>query len=123
MSGIRIDFTLRGGNRVDRFRTEGTLRNERMDFTDDNGDKHTLEMGEKALDYRREGDNDLDFTFEKGKLHKGEYHIRDGTMVFDVETHELTMDQERIHIVYTLKQSGQPVHHAEIELHYEQEDR
>jgi len=120
---IRIDFTLRGGNRVERFQTEGTLRDDRMEFTDDNGDKHALRLGETSLDYRREGENALDFTFEKGKLHQGEYRLLDGTMVFDVETHELTMEHDRIHIIYTLKQSDQPLHHAEIELQYEQKDQ
>ncbi len=123
MGRIQVDFTLRGGHRVDRFQTEGTIRDDRMEFTDENGDKHTLRMGATSLIYRREGENALDFTFEKGKLHKGDYRLLEGTMTFDVETHELTMDDDRIHIVYTLKQSDQPVHHAEIELRYDQADQ
>jgi len=118
MSKISVDFHIQNESQTQSFKTQGTLKDNQMIFHDEKDQKHILTIHDQRLEYERKGDPAFVFTFEEHVLHKGTYQLGQQSMSLDIQTHELTMNANKIIIDYTLKQDDVVVGHSTINIHY-----
>lgn len=119
MPKVRLDIVIRNEDKKESYQTDGILKDNTLSFFDQKQQKHNLELNDQRIDYQRKGDPGFDFIFEPGTHHQGKYYIGSNHMLFDIQTHTLRHDKNKINIVYTLKQEYDIVGHSEILITYD----
>lgn len=119
MPKVRLDVTIRNEDKKESYETDGILKDNTLSFFDQQQQKHCLTFDEQRIDYQRSGHNAFEFVFESGINHKGKYYLGSNYMLFDIQTHTLSHNKNKINIVYTLKQEYDIVGHSEILITYD----
>lgn len=119
MSKVMVDFSIETEDQTQAFETEGVVLGNSLIFHDEKSQKHTIDFDGEKMRYLRGGDPAFDFTFEDNVQHVGTYQVGNQTLRFDIQTHKLIIQQNKIELTYTLKQGDIVVNHSALILKYE----
>ena len=119
MAKTNISFSIENSDTSKMMKTQGIFRNNTLTFFDDEHVKHTMIIDGERIRYKKEGSVDMDFVFEKDRIHRGTYKIKYGTFEFEIHTHELTIEPSHIEAIYTLKQNNEFVNKGHLNVEYE----
>lgn len=102
-----MNFSLKQDDFSQAFESKGILKDDTLTFYDDNKAYHKIVMTDNAIQYDKQGETEIAFSFELGKTHQGLYKIQGLTMTFDVKTTTLLKTAHSITVVYDLLQANQ----------------
>jgi len=119
MAKTDITFSIENSETSQKLKTQGIYKNRILKFFDDDHVKHTVFIGENSIRYKKNGPILMDFVFEENLVHTGKYQMKHGMFQFEIHTHELTIKESHIEVIYTLKQNGEFVNKGHLNVEYE----
>ncbi|MGM0435436.1 MAG: DUF1934 domain-containing protein [Bacillota bacterium] len=119
MAKTDIAFSIENSESSQSLKTKGIFKDDTLKFFDESHVKHTVIISEKSVRYKKNGPIVMDFVFEKDTVHLGEYKVEHGMFQFEIHTHELTIKESHIEVIYTLKQNGEFVNKGHLNVEYE----
>lgn len=119
MAKTNIHFSIENNETSITLNTQGILKDGILKFFDEDHVLHSVEINEDSIRYKKEGPTVMDFVFEKGRPHYGDYKVTYGMFKFEIHTHELMIKPTHIEVRYTLRQDGEFVNEGHLNVEYE----
>ena len=119
MKIIRVFFEIISMDSKTRFDVDGEYKNNRIKFTDPEGDVNYVVCKENIIEYYKKGKVDMKYVFDLDLLTKGYYSIQGNRFEFQIATHILQMDEDMIYVKYDLYQGEDLVNKTELRISYQ----
>ncbi len=119
MAKTDIHFFIENNETSRTLKTQGILKDGILKFFDDDHVLHSVEINDTSIRYKKEGPVVMDFVFEKGRVHHGDYKVTHGVFKFEIHTHELMIKPTHIEVRYILRQNGEFVNKGHLNVEYE----
>lgn len=118
MENIKVSVNIRSKDSKQSFKTEGVYKNDRLIFTDPDGNKNFVIIKEQEVEYHKRGSIEMKYTFKKREHTSGLYNYMGNQFNFDIITDRILLQQERIYIKYRLMQNNELVNDTVLEIKY-----
>jgi hypothetical protein len=106
LAKVDVNFSLKQDDFSQSFQSKGILKDDTLTFYDEKKAYHRIVMSDKTIRYEKQGETEIDFSFELGKTHQGLYKLQGLTMTFDVKTTTLLKTAHSITVIYELLQEN-----------------
>lgn len=101
------------------FNTIGELKNGRIKFVDRDGDLNYIVVKQDIIEYYKRGNIDMKYIFNLDQVTKGYYTIMNNKFEFDIVTHVIDLQEDKIYIKYDLYQGSDLVNKTELKVEYQ----
>ncbi len=101
------------------FNTIGEFKNNRIKFLDEEKDLNYIVFKDDYIEYYKKGNIDMKYKFHLDQVTKGYYTIMSNKFEFDIVTHIMEVEDERIYIKYNLYQGKDLVNQTELKVTYQ----
>ena len=102
MRNIDIDFLMTSLDSKASFNTRGELKENRIIFNDDEGNKHFIIIQKDSVEYHKRGSMNMRDVFSLKHSTGGTYEIDGNKFLFVIKTKELKTKDDEIMIKYDL---------------------
>lgn len=102
MRKITIDFSMTSLDSKASFKSNGELKENRVIFNDNEGNRHFIIMHGTSIEYHKRGSMNMKYTFSLDQTTSGTYKIENNEFCFDIQTLELVATMNQIFIKYHL---------------------
>ncbi|MFW6319045.1 MAG: DUF1934 family protein [Bacillota bacterium] len=106
---MNVNFSLKQDDLSQSFQSKGIFKDSSLTFYDDNNAYHKLEITKNSIRYKKQGETEIDFTFELDKIHSGLYKVQGLAIKFDIKTTRLLKTAHSISVIYDLLQENQRI--------------
>ena len=122
MNKMRVFFEIISMDSKTRFDTVGEYKNNRLKFTDPDGDVNYVICKENTVEYHKKGSIDMKYIFHLDEVTKGHYSIHGNRFEFQVVTHIVNVDDNAVYIKYDLYQGEDLVNKTELRISYQNKE-
>lgn len=122
MRKIKVFFDITSMDSKSRFDTDGEYKNNRIKFTDPEGDVNYVICKENTIEYYKKGNVDMKYIYDLDKVTKGYYSIQGNQFDFQIVTHILNQNEDEIYVKYDLYQGEDLINKTELRLRYQNKE-
>jgi len=122
MEKLRVFFEIISMDSKTRFDVDGENQDNRLRFTDPDGDINYVICKEETVEYYKKGNVDMKYIFNLDLVTKGYYGIHGNRFDFQIVTHILTIDEDEIFVKYDLYQNEDLVNKTELRISYKNKE-
>lgn len=118
MENINVKVSIISKDSKQTFEETGVYKNDRIIFTDPDGNKNFIIIKKDEVEYHKRGTIEMKYIFSKFNRTEGIYNYMGNQFNFDIITDRLLLQEERIYIKYRLMQNNELVNDTVLDIKY-----